>query len=75
MALKNCPKCDKKLPPPFPSTGRQVCSGCGWSDKKNEPKTITTEPIQKYNLSKSSESKLKNSSPLEQIPAEQISSK
>lgn len=75
MTLENCPKCEKKLPPPFPSSGRQVCSGCGWSDKKNELKTSTIEPIQEFNSSESSESKANNSSPLKQIPTEQISSK
>lgn len=33
MSLKNCPKCEKILPPPFKSSGRQVCSKCGWSSK------------------------------------------
>lgn len=75
MALENCPKCEKKLPPPFPSTGRQVCSGCSWSDKKNEFKTSIKEPIQKSNSSESSEFLPNNSSPLKQIPTEQISAK
>lgn len=38
MALKNCLKCEKKLPPPFASSGRQVCSACGWSDKPKDVK-------------------------------------
>lgn len=33
MSLENCPKCEKKLPPPFKSSGRQVCSKCAWSSK------------------------------------------
>ena len=41
MTSENCPQCDKKLPPTFKSSGRQVCSGCGWS---NKPKTVTTLP-------------------------------
>jgi hypothetical protein len=36
MSLENCPLCQKQLPPPFKSSGRQVCSGCGWSSKSNE---------------------------------------
>ncbi len=40
MNPENCPKCGKKLPPPFKSSGRQVCSGCGWS---NKPKVAKTE--------------------------------
>lgn len=74
MILENCPKCEKKLPPPFASSGRQVCSGCGWSNKKNESKT-KLEPIQESNSSESSESKPNNSLPLKQIPKEQILSK
>ena len=34
MTLENCPNCEKKLAPPFQSTGRQVCVGCGWSSSK-----------------------------------------
>jgi hypothetical protein len=75
MTLENCPKCEKKLPPPFPSSGRQVCSGCGWSDKKNEPKTSKPEPIHESNSSEDSESNTINSSPLEKIPTEKILSK
>lgn len=75
MTLENCPKCDKKLPPPFSSSGRQVCSACGWSDKKNEPKISKPEPIHESNSSESSESKANSLSPLKQIPTEQISSK
>ena len=33
MSLDNCPKCNKKLLPPFKSSGRQVCTGCDWSDR------------------------------------------
>ena len=75
MTLENCPKCEKKLPPPFPSSGRQVCSACGWSDKKNEPKTSKPEPIHESNSSEASESNNINSSPLEKIPTKQISAK
>jgi hypothetical protein len=28
-----CPRCDRKLPPPFQSSNRIVCSKCGWSNK------------------------------------------
>ena len=41
MTSENCPQCDKKLPPPFKSSGRQVCSGCGWT---NKPKTVKSAP-------------------------------
>lgn len=41
MNPEKCPQCEKKLPPPFKSSGRQVCSGCGWS---NKPKVTKTEP-------------------------------
>lgn len=75
MTLENCPKCEKKLPPPFPSSGRQVCSGCGWSDKKNEPKISKSEPIHESNSSEAFESSNVNSSPLEKISTEQISAK
>jgi hypothetical protein len=30
---ENCPRCNSKLPPPFQSSGRIVCSKCGWSNK------------------------------------------
>ena len=32
---KECPKCEAKLPPMF-STGRLVCTKCGWSDRPNK---------------------------------------
>jgi hypothetical protein len=35
VALVDCPKCSSKLPPPFKSSGRQVCSSCGWTDKQS----------------------------------------
>ncbi|MDJ0572628.1 MAG: hypothetical protein QNJ53_26800 [Pleurocapsa sp. MO_192.B19] len=75
MTIANCPKCEKKLPPPFPSSGRQVCSACGWSDKKNESKSSNSKLVHESNTSNSSESKAIDSSPLKQIPTEQISSK
>lgn len=43
MISENCPKCGKLLPPPFKSSGRQVCSSCGWSNGKkstNKSKTL-----------------------------------
>ena len=46
MALENCPKCEKKLPPPFKSSGRQVCSKCAWTDKPR-PKAI--RPVESEN--------------------------
>ncbi len=33
MRLLKCPKCSKTLNPPFKSSKRQVCTGCGWSSK------------------------------------------
>jgi len=33
---ENCPSCHSKLPPPFQSSGRVVCTKCGWS---NRPKS------------------------------------
>lgn len=50
MNPENCPKCEKKLPPPFKSSGRQVCSGCGWS---NKPKLSTTASSSKNKKIKS----------------------
>lgn len=34
MTLENCLQCGSKLSPPLKSSGRQVCSSCGWMDKK-----------------------------------------
>lgn len=31
-----CPRCDSKLPPPFQSSSRTVCSKCGWSNKPKQ---------------------------------------
>lgn len=47
MTIDNCPQCGKKLPTPFKSSGRQVCSGCGWSDrpKKNSFNSEKKTPI------------------------------
>ncbi len=42
MTSENCPQCKKKLPPPFKSSGRQVCSGCGWT---NKPKSAKVSPL------------------------------
>lgn len=52
MTSENCPKCNKKLPPPFKSSGRQVCSNCGWSDKLKSTKQdqTSTEPKIKQNF-------------------------
>ncbi len=75
MTLENCPKCEKKLLPPFASSGRQVCSGCGWSNKKKEDKTSKPEPIHESISSEAAEPKATNSSPFKQIPTEQISLK
>jgi hypothetical protein len=36
---ENCPKCTSKLPPRF-STGRVVCSNCGWT---NQPKNTSAK--------------------------------
>jgi hypothetical protein len=33
---KYCPQCEKKLPPPFQSSSRTVCSKCGWSNKSKQ---------------------------------------
>ena len=56
MTLENCPKCEKKLLPPFASSGRQVCSGCGWSDKTKDAKLNKLEPILESNANNYSES-------------------
>jgi hypothetical protein len=32
--MENCPKCNAKLAPPLKSSGRQICSACGWAEKK-----------------------------------------
>ncbi|MGL5804587.1 MAG: hypothetical protein ACRC11_03970 [Xenococcaceae cyanobacterium] len=50
MALETCPKCEKKLHPPLKSTGRQVCSSCGWSDK-----TISSEQLNNSNEEKTND--------------------
>lgn len=44
MSPENCPQCGKKLAPPFKSSGRQVCSGCGWT---NKPKVAKSEAVSK----------------------------
>ncbi|HIK54510.1 MAG TPA: hypothetical protein IGS37_05045 [Synechococcales cyanobacterium M55_K2018_004] len=36
MSLDYCPTCNRKLGPPLKSSGRQVCAGCGWSDKPRQ---------------------------------------
>ena len=41
MTYENCPQCEKKLSPPFKSSGRQVCSSCGWT---NKPKAVKSAP-------------------------------
>lgn len=33
---KFCPRCNDQLPPPFQSSGRIVCSNCGWSNKSKK---------------------------------------
>jgi hypothetical protein len=42
--LESCPKCSSKLPPRF-STGRVVCSKCGWTNqpKSNSVQNLTLE--------------------------------
>lgn len=30
---ENCPRCSRKLPSPFQSSGRIVCYKCGWTDQ------------------------------------------
>lgn len=50
MSLENCPQCDRKLPQPFKSSGRQVCSGCGWSDKRKIFKKSAKSQKSKYNF-------------------------
>ncbi|MBW4537069.1 MAG: type IV pilin-like G/H family protein [Pleurocapsa minor HA4230-MV1] len=55
MSPENCPQCGKKLAPPFKSSGRQVCSGCGWT---NKPKIVKPEAVSKFiPISESEESK------------------
>jgi uncharacterized Zn finger protein (UPF0148 family) len=34
MTFSNCPQCESKLSPPLKSSGRQVCSSCGWMGKQ-----------------------------------------
>jgi uncharacterized membrane protein len=34
MTVENCPQCSSKLSPPLKSSGHQICSSCGWTDKK-----------------------------------------
>jgi len=75
MTLENCPKCEKKLPPPFSSSGRQVCSACGWSDKEKDSKTSSSELINESSPSDLTESTAIKPSFLNNIPTEQISSK
>jgi DNA-binding helix-hairpin-helix protein with protein kinase domain len=36
MELKNCPQCETELHPPLKSSGRQVCTSCGWSNIKRD---------------------------------------
>jgi uncharacterized Tic20 family protein len=36
MTLENCPNCANKLGAALPSSGRQVCMKCGWSDRPKE---------------------------------------
>lgn len=45
MTSENCPKCEKKLPAPFKSSGRQVCSGCGWTNKPTNSKQVNTSNV------------------------------
>ncbi|WP_036489553.1 hypothetical protein [Myxosarcina sp. GI1] len=51
MSIENCPRCETKLPPPFKSSGRQVCSACGWSDrtKKTSASTPKSKKVPKTN--------------------------
>ncbi|MEN9869367.1 MAG: hypothetical protein RLZZ171_350, partial [Cyanobacteriota bacterium] len=53
MTSENCPQCEKKLAPPFKSSGRQVCSGCGWTNQlKSTVKSETTaKPKSKQSIS------------------------
>ena len=51
MTLENCPKCSKQLPPPLKSSGRQICTNCGFADRQNIAQVISPEPISKQNSS------------------------
>lgn len=44
MYLDTCPQCSNNLAPPMKSSGRQVCSSCGWTDKKRELTLPSDEP-------------------------------
>jgi hypothetical protein len=43
MHLETCAQCGGNLAPPLKSSGRQVCSYCGWTDKKRVPDTPLSE--------------------------------
>ncbi len=52
QVLENCPQCGKKLPPPLKSTGRQICTSCGWAKKsiKNASKTSSKPSTSSFNI-------------------------
>jgi ribosomal protein L37AE/L43A len=47
--IETCPKCSASLPSRF-STGRIICSRCGWTDK---PKNTVASNVNKQRTSKS----------------------
>lgn len=53
MTPENCPKCEKKLPSPLQSSGRQVCSSCGWSSRKlssEQSSELIEKPVESKKL-------------------------
>ena len=63
MTLENCPQCSKQLPPTLKSSGRQVCTSCGWSEQKNNSRLENSEPSNSEQIT----SKTKNNVATEQI--------
>jgi hypothetical protein len=51
ITIENCPKCNKQLPPPLKSSGRQVCTSCGFSDRQNIAPVSNPEKISEPNFS------------------------
>jgi hypothetical protein len=47
MELENCPQCEKKLRHPLKSSGRQVCTSCGWSDIKRRSDVVSNSQPEK----------------------------
>jgi hypothetical protein len=55
MELNNCPNCETKLHPPLKSSGRQICTSCGWSNTKRSTELISDfEPVKPFQLEEAS---------------------